>query len=65
MGAVPRLKKIPGFLLTRPLKKKLAEFFDAKVQMTYSAKGKGKITIPFADEEELEHIMNTLDKMKK
>ena len=47
------------------LKKKLAEFFDAKVQMTYSAKGKGKITIPFADEEELEHIMNTLDKMKK
>ena len=45
--------------------KKLAEFFDAKVQMTYSAKGKGKITIPFADEEELEHIMNTLDKMKK
>ena len=47
------------------LKKKLAEFFDAKVQMTYSAKGKGKITIPFANEEELEHIMNTLDKMKK
>jgi len=40
-------------------------FFNAKVQMTCSPKGKGKITIPFADEEELEHIMNVFDKLKE
>ena len=29
--------------------------------MTYSPKGKGKISISFENEEELERIMNTLD----
>jgi ParB family chromosome partitioning protein len=29
--------------------------------MTCSSKGKGKISIPFNNEEELERIMNTLD----
>lgn len=43
------------------LKKKLAEFFQTKVQMTCSPKGKGKISISFANEEELEKIMNALD----
>ncbi|MBR1468713.1 MAG: ParB/RepB/Spo0J family partition protein, partial [Prevotella sp.] len=38
------------------LKKKLSNFFNAKVQMTYSSKGKGKINIPFTNEEELENI---------
>ena len=33
--------------------------------MTCSPKGKGKITIPFANEEELEHIMAAFDKMKE
>jgi ParB family chromosome partitioning protein len=47
------------------LKKRLGMFFNAKVQMTCSPKGKGKITIPFADEEELEHIMNVFDKLKE
>ncbi|MBR5633913.1 MAG: ParB/RepB/Spo0J family partition protein [Prevotella sp.] len=47
------------------LKKRLSAFFNTKVQMTCSAKGKGKISIPFADEEELERIMNTFDKLKK
>ena len=33
--------------------------------MTCSPKGKGKITIPFANEEELERIMSAFDKMKQ
>ena len=33
--------------------------------MSCSPKGKGKITIPFANEEELERIMNIFDKMKE
>ena len=33
------------------LKKRLADFFKTKVQMTYSSKGKGKISIPFANEQ--------------
>ncbi len=46
------------------LKDRLSDFFQTKVQMTCSAKGKGKISIPFANEEELERIMNALDGAK-
>jgi parB-like protein len=46
------------------LKKRLSNFFNTKVQMTYGAKGKGKITIPFASEEELLHIMEVVDRLK-
>ena len=46
------------------LKKRLADFFKTKVQMTYSSKGKGKISIPFANEQELESIMNAIDGIK-
>lgn len=46
------------------LKNLLSEFFDTKVEMSCNEKGKGRITIPFASEEELEHIMQVLDKMK-
>ena len=45
------------------LRNQLSAFFNAKVQMTCSPKGKGKITIPFDNEEELEHIMNVFDKL--
>ena len=45
------------------LKERLASFFQTKVQMTCSPKGKGKISSPFANEEELERIMNALDKL--
>ena len=41
-----------------------SDFFQTKVQMNCTAKGKGKITIPFANEEELERIMNIFDKLK-
>lgn len=47
------------------LKDHLASFFKTKVQMTCSPAGKGKITIPFANEEELERIMGMFDKMKE
>ena len=43
------------------LKDRLSSFFQAKVQMTCSPKGKGKISILFDNEEELERIMNALD----
>ena len=46
------------------LKTRLASFLNTKVQMTCSPKGKGKISIPFANEEELERIMNVFDKLK-
>lgn len=46
------------------LKQRLSSFFDTKVQMTCSAGGKGRISIPFNNEEDLEHIMNVLDKLK-
>ena len=47
------------------LRSRLSSFLNTKVQMTCSPKGKGKITIPFANEEELEHIMSVFDKMKQ
>jgi ParB family chromosome partitioning protein len=43
------------------LKERLSQFFQAKVQMTCSPKGRGKISSPFSNEEELERIMNALD----
>ncbi len=46
------------------LKERLSKFFQTKVQMTCSSKGKGKISIPFANEEQLEKIMNALDSLK-
>lgn len=46
------------------LRQRLATLFQTKVQMTCSPTGKGKISIPFGNEEELEHIMNLLDKVR-
>ena len=46
------------------LRKQLADLFQTKVQMSYSPKGKGRISIAFNNEEELEHIMNIIDKIK-
>ena len=47
------------------LKKRLSNFFNTKVQMTYGAKGKGKISILFTSEEELLHIMEVMDGLKQ
>jgi len=46
------------------LKKRLSDLFQAKVQMTCSPTGKGKISIGFANEEELERIMNMIDRLR-
>ncbi len=47
------------------LKQQLSGFFNAKVQLTCSEKGKGKISIPFGNEEELERIMEIFDTLRK
>lgn len=46
------------------LKNRLADFLNTKVQMSCSPKGKGKISISFTNEVELERIMNALDKIR-
>ena len=46
------------------LKTQRSDFFKTKVQMTCSQQGKGKISIPFENEEELTRIIELFDKMR-
>ena len=46
------------------LKKRLSSFLKTKVTMSVSPNGKGKISIPFKNEDELEYIMNVFDKLR-
>ena len=46
------------------LKQRLSDLFQAKVQMTCTPKGTGKISIPFDSEAALERIMQALDRLK-
>ena len=46
------------------LKKHLSEYFRTPVQVSCNQKGKGKISISFKNEEELERIIAILDKFK-
>ena len=46
------------------LRAQLSKVFSTKVEMTCSPKGKGKISIPFANEDELEQILRVLDRLK-
>src|SRR5574344_2091765 len=46
------------------LKDKLSHFFNTKVQTSFSAQGKGKISINFKNEEELEKIIGMFDRLK-
>jgi ParB family chromosome partitioning protein len=46
------------------LRDSLSECFQTRVQFTCSDKGRGKITIPFANEADLERIVELLDKLK-
>ena len=48
----------------KTLKKRLSDFFDTKVSLSYSDRGKGKISIPFNNEEDLERIIHIFDKLK-
>ena len=47
------------------LQKQLSGFFGSKVRLSYSSKGKGKISIPFDNEEDLERIVEIFDTLKK
>ena len=57
--AKPRLPEEYGIL-----KEHLSKFFKSKVQLSYNDKGKGKISIPFKSEEELERIIGIFDKLQ-
>ena len=46
------------------LKDHLSNFFQTKVQLVCNEQGKGKITIPFTSEDELERLIGLLDKLK-
>ena len=48
----------------KTLKKRLSDFFDTKVSLSYSDRGKGNISIPFNNEEDLERIIHIFDKLK-
>lgn len=58
----PRQAKLPEEF--NVLKQQLSGFFNTKVQLTCSEKGKGKISIPFNNEEELERIIGIFDTLK-
>lgn len=46
------------------LRQQLSSFFKTNVQLSCNAKGKGKISIPFKNEEELERIIVILDTLR-
>lgn len=46
------------------LEQHLSSFFHAEVKLSVGTKGKGRISIPFKNEKELERIMAMLDKIK-
>lgn len=60
---VPRGSKLPEEY--NLLKSHLSDFFSTKVQLSCSDKGKGKISIPFNSEEDLERIVGILDQLKQ
>ena len=47
------------------LKESLSKLFRTKVQLTCSETGRGKISIPFANDSELERIIELLDELKR
>ncbi len=55
--ATPQLKEL------QDLRKQLSDIFKTKVTLNSDSKGKGKITIPFANDDELLQIMQLFDKI--
>lgn len=47
------------------IRKQLADIFSTKVHLSCDREGKGRITIPFADERELARLIAMFDSMKK
>ena len=60
-SAIPARAQLPREYII--LRDRLTNLFKTRVEMTCSPKGKGKISIPFANEEELERIMNAIDRI--
>jgi ParB family chromosome partitioning protein len=56
-------EKAPVLEEISDLKSRLSEIFSTKVQLTCNDKGKGRITIPFANDEELVKIMKLMDRI--
>lgn len=48
----------------RVLTSQLSRFFQTKIKLDCNDKGKGKLTIPFSSEEELERIMALLERIR-
>ena len=46
------------------LKERLSTFLNTTVQFSCNPKGKGKISIPFNNEEDLERILTLFDQLK-
>ena len=46
------------------LERHLAQVFSSKVTLRCSASGKGKLTIPFSGDEDLERIMQLLERIQ-
>ncbi|KAA6328660.1 putative chromosome-partitioning protein ParB [termite gut metagenome] len=64
-GKIPVSKRTAGLSETYgALREQLSVFFDTKVQLTCSEKGKGKISIPFNNEEEFLRIIEMFDTLK-
>ncbi|KAA6321791.1 putative chromosome-partitioning protein ParB [termite gut metagenome] len=62
---IPVSKRTAGLSETySALREQLSGFFDTKVQLTCSEKGKGKISIPFNNEKEFLRIIEMLDTLK-
>lgn len=62
-------KRIRGKKTTLPeeytlLRDNMSRFFKTRVTMTCNEKGRGRITIPFANEEDLERIVEIMDKLR-
>ncbi|GHT41806.1 chromosome partitioning protein ParB [Bacteroidia bacterium] len=66
-GATPKKPKISKELaeVFQPLKQHLSDRLSAEVNLIFTEKGSGKITVAFADQEELEQLMLRFDAMLK
>ena len=47
------------------MRKRLGGYFKAKVLVSCSPKGKGKISIPFENEEDMKRIVAIMDQLAK
>jgi ParB family transcriptional regulator, chromosome partitioning protein len=68
-GAIHREKPQPPAqpVLPQPyeeLKNQLSDFFHTDIEFRRNGKGRGKITIPFASDDELERIIGIFDRLK-